>query len=73
MSNIKYINEQINRGENVYLYEDLREIVVKITPKYNCYAKYKGKTAYLIDHTTKTVADVELGGKTISKEEFETF
>lgn len=73
MSNIKYIGEKINKGESVYLYEDLREVVVEITPQYKCYVKQKGGEAYLIDNTAKTVADAELGGEIITKEEYEIF
>lgn len=73
MSNIKYISEKIKKGESVYLYEDLREVVMEITPQYKCYVKQKGGKAYLIDSTTKTVADAELGGEIINEEKYKNF
>lgn len=76
MSNTKYIFEKLQAKQEVYLYEDVREVVVKIVPIgefYVCYAKYKGKNEFMIDSTSKTVTDAELGGDIITEEEYEIF
>ncbi len=76
MSNTNYIHNKLTNNEIVYLYEDLREVIVRIVPqddKYICYAKYSGKDEFLIDGTAKIVTDAELGGDIITKEEYEKF
>ncbi len=76
MSNTDYIYNKLRNKENVYLYEDWRDVVVKLLPKNDncvCFAKYKNKSEFEIDYSTKTVADARLGGKIINQEAYDNF
>lgn len=76
MSNIEYIHRKLTNNEIVYLYEELRDVVVKLVPINDtcvCFAKFKGKKEFSIDKTANTIVDAELGGNIINKEKYIKF
>lgn len=74
MSHIEYIHKKIRNNEIIYLYEEWRDVVVKIVPENNLYfAKFRGEQEFSIDSKSKTVVDAELGGSIITKEDYNKF
>ncbi|MCL7763177.1 hypothetical protein MPF19_07075 [Polaribacter sp. Z014] len=78
MSNLKYISEKLKKNEIVYLLNEFEEIVIKLVPiknSYKCIAKTKiiKSNEYEIDKTTNLALETEIGGKIITKKEYDEY
>lgn len=70
------IGKRLQNNEIVYIKDDFEEIAIRFMPNEDgtvAYAKFKGKTEYIIDRASKLVYNVEMGGVEISKQEYEDY
>lgn len=75
MSNDDKIIKELKKGNEVYLYEDYQDAVIRIVPgkKARFFAKLKSGGEYPIKESTNLVTEAFLGGKIITQEEYYNF
>jgi hypothetical protein len=76
MKNSDHIIEKFSKKESAYLLNDYEDIAIEFRPlgnTYKCFAKIKGRYPYELEGTTNLVMETELGGKIITKAQYEKY
>ncbi|OQB30269.1 MAG: hypothetical protein BWY08_01279 [Bacteroidetes bacterium ADurb.Bin174] len=73
MSNLNYILENFEKGNEIYIMDDLEDIAVRYSPTkkgYENFAKFKGEAEYRISEHSNVVTRADMGGTILTKEEY---
>jgi hypothetical protein len=74
--NQQELYNKLQSGETVYLLDDFEEAVVRLyldNGQTKSYIKHRGRNEIGIPQSNETVCDIILGGKEISKSEYDKY
>jgi hypothetical protein len=74
--NQKILQKKLQAGEIIYLLDDFEEAVVRLVcedDKTKSFLKYRGRKEVELPQSNETVCNIILGGKEISKLEYENY
>ena len=74
--NQKELYNKLQSGETVYLLDDFEEAVIRLhldNGQTKSYIKHRGRNEIEIPPSNKTVCNIILGGKEISKSEYDRY
>ena len=71
--NLTNINTELESGNIVYLYEQIEEAVIKITPNKKCYAKFSNSNEFELNMDTNLVTNALSECFSISKKQYDEF
>jgi hypothetical protein len=76
MSNLNYILENLEKRKEIYIMDDLEDIVVRYNPVkegYKNFAKFKGEKEYEISESSNVVTRADMGGTILTKEQYYSY
>ena len=74
--NLKYLQKMLLAGKSVYILDDFEEAAVRLIYEdevTKAYLKHKGRKEVSIPQSNKTVCEIILAGKEITKFEYEKY
>lgn len=74
--NQKILQKKLQVGETIYLLDDFEEAVVRLVyedDRTKSFLKYRGRKEIELPQSNETICNVILGGKEISKYEYDSY